>query len=83
MKQNTETKMAHHPINMWPFTAVFVICAVIQFDALAAIIPNQMAALGPPLSFGELGRSLYLQKQKEKISIICFTTVSRFQAEIG
>ena len=46
MKQNTETKTAHHPINMWPFAAVFVICAVIQFDALAAIIPNQTAALG-------------------------------------
>ncbi|WP_295745103.1 hypothetical protein [uncultured Oscillibacter sp.] len=46
MTQNTETKTAHHPINMWPFAAVFAICAVIQFDALAAIIPNQTAALG-------------------------------------
>ena len=46
MTQNTETKTAHHPINMWPFAAMFAICAVIQFDALAAIIPNQTAALG-------------------------------------
>jgi len=60
MTQNTETKTAHHPINMWPFAAVFAICAVIQFDALAAIIPNQTAALGTPLLFGKLGRSLFL-----------------------
>lgn len=67
MKQNTETKTAHHPMNMWPFAAVFVICAVIQFDALTAIIPNQTAALGPPpCCLGNWGGPYFCKNEKGK-----------------